>query len=164
MPSSAHVMCEVTVPGLRADEVTSEMRNAAVDAITAALPDASQLDGVYITRMVVEPTATVESAIQPGGRQLSVAVKRSLSDHDSATTIQFIVVPAVGALANTLDRIEARLILMSRGGSAAKALDSELNAAFKAAGMVRGTRSTVHEPQHVVPKKILGRTHSCRDS
>lgn len=151
------VRCSVVVPGLDAVVAAqSTIRAAFSRAIAMSLPSTSAGD-VHVVR-VRAVTAAQALHVPPGGRRLKEAVERALSAHSSMAAVDFEVEPS--ASKGTLDRVEARLILLSMGGPPAARLDAALVAELQAAGaalpLLSQCRSRVGEPQLLGPTMLAG--------
>lgn len=97
--SRRQVFGAVTVPGLDARALAAEQlsRNAITAAVADMLPHMTE-ESVEILRIIAE------------ARQMS-------GEMSSAARVEFAVAPLESAPANAMDRIEARLILLSLGGN-----------------------------------------------
>jgi len=136
-----HISCAVTLPGLDARAVVApSVRAAFRDAIHAELPFAGP-KSVTITKIlsISNPAAATESG----------------SARAVDTTVQFRVEPGRDAPPHAVDRVEARLILLSLGGPVAERFNRDLMRRLAAAGakLPAETRSQVQQPQQVTRKK-----------
>jgi len=81
----------------------------------------------------------------------------SVTSSSFATTIEFQVTTRDKMSTYNLDRIEARMILLSKGGLAAQRFDEQLVQRLREVGIkdvTRTTRTLIHEPQLILPRKV----------
>jgi len=116
------------VPGLDAKKVMPGLRRVFEEALASGLPHTGP-SGVRVVRVL-------------GAR--SDAVKAQSLE----AVVEFEVTPTSGDTVTSLDRIEARLILLSKGGQSAGELSQVLLASLAKAGvkLAENTRFLVSEP------------------
>mmetsp|Transcript_32854 Transcript_32854/g.94378 ORF Transcript_32854/g.94378 Transcript_32854/m.94378 type:complete len:1249 (+) Transcript_32854:47-3793(+) len=124
----SHVWASLAVPGLDAKKVMPGLRRVFEEALASGLPHTGP-SGVRVVRVL-------------GAR--SDAVKAQSLE----AVVEFEVTPTSGDTVTSLDRIEARLILLSKGGQSAGELSQVLLASLAKAGvkLAENTRFLVSEP------------------
>lgn len=160
VPSEAagsRLRSSLTIPGLEASVAAREdVRAAFARVLAAELPLVAAGD-VRVLR-VLAASGAAAARVARGGRQLSEAVKRSLSQHAAAALVEFEVSTPAHGPAGALDKAEARLILLSQGGGAAARFDKALMAELLATGALPPgaavQRTRVREPQELGPKLL----------
>jgi len=136
------------VPGVAAFALTPAQREAFASGIAAGLH--LEPEDVRVTRVLATSGPAAMTTVL--GLPPSNAVASVMQQHSKATTIEFTISPARPEASVALDRAEARLILLSRGGLAAERFDQSLVQRITAAGVALPTtdvRTLVAVPQQV---------------
>eukprot|EP00931_Biecheleriopsis_adriatica_P097278 TRINITY_DN7103_c0_g1_i1.p1 TRINITY_DN7103_c0_g1~~TRINITY_DN7103_c0_g1_i1.p1 ORF type:complete len:1186 (-),score=256.58 TRINITY_DN7103_c0_g1_i1:209-3367(-) len=163
------VLATLTIPGFLHSSTTSEEREfvppSEHERGALALALASVLPGVLPSQVKLLrgravkgwPARAGAAAATGAGRKLSSSLENALRSNSACLAVDFEVSPSAEVASDTgeeqsfLDRVEARLITLSQGRSAADRLDSALEQHLQRAGPK--LRALVSEPQQVAPKQ-----------
>jgi len=140
----SRILGAITIPGLDAHSAVEPSLHVALKrALVDGLPQVQDED-VTVVRVLEAPGTTLTAE---AGHVRTKAV--------SAATLEFEIRQPHGAKPSALDRIEARLILLSKAGPSAERFDRELVAKLAEVGrtLPAGTRTRVREPQQIIPKR-----------
>lgn len=130
------------------------------DALAEILPGVEPGQVKLLRGQALKGNAAKAGAVRSTGtgRRLSSSIQKAFEQNPASLVVDFEVLPLatdIDAEQAFLDRTEARLILLSQGGSATSRLDAILTRRFQQVGTALpegGIRTLMSEPQQVAPK------------
>lgn len=146
------VRSSIVVPGLAARfAMRPGIRSIFSRVLAEELPHVAAGD-IHIVRML--KVSDIPAAKPSQGRKLTGAKAKK-----KGLLVEFEVEPPAGDSQAGLDRIEAKLILLSMGGPVAARFDLSLSSQLHAAGVVPHSlpiHTQVQQPQHLGPRLLVG--------
>eukprot|EP00933_Yihiella_yeosuensis_P012493 TRINITY_DN1211_c0_g1_i4.p1 TRINITY_DN1211_c0_g1~~TRINITY_DN1211_c0_g1_i4.p1 ORF type:complete len:1508 (+),score=342.80 TRINITY_DN1211_c0_g1_i4:80-4603(+) len=171
--SGRKILGSLTIPGILTVPVSgiekvqvpvAEQRAAIRAALAGSLPGVKPQQVTLLRGAAISGDAAKAGAVHAtgAGRRLAAPVKEALNQHAASLVVDFEVTEDTSETGlkgqSFLDRVEARLIMLSRGGTAAARFDSDLSSRLRAARSTfvpDGLRTLLAEPKQVIPRETV---------